>query len=149
MIMGATRREWQEMGAWDATVFGNDDAADLSGEIADLRSTNQIVGALRDALTTVTSGDDYIDAGDASVALAAAALVAAWHQPSVLPDSAYTPTPWPPESTPAPAELKPLALQVIDRLLIETDNELFELWDEAGLWNDFTADIERYRQILV
>ena len=136
------------MGAWDATVFGNDEAADFSGLIGDLHDRNEIVSALVEALNKAVLANGYLESWDASEALAAAALVAGWNNPVLLTDNSYAPDAWPPAGATAPAELRVLAEQAIARVLDPAENELYEQWTEAGEWELLTADIDRYRKVL-
>lgn len=138
------------MGAWDESVFGNDDAADFSGDIRELTSYQDVIDRLGSALDDVIGNEGYLDCPDASVGVAAAALVAAWDHPELLPKTPYEPERWPPFDQPLPADLRTRAAQAIDRALIpdgET-NEFFDLWDEANLWDAVVADIQRYRCVL-
>ena len=62
------------MGAWGINTFENDDAADWFAEYCD--EPNEEL--LFDAFSTVNGiGDDYLEAPESSVALAAAEVVAA------------------------------------------------------------------------
>ena len=88
------------------------------------------------ALTTVISSDEFLDNGDAGIAAAAAALVAAWDNPDLLGERAYSLEEWPRFAETLPDALKTKAGQALDRVLRPgEDNELFLLWDEAGEWN--------------
>ena len=136
------------MGAWDATVFGNDEAADFANAIDDLGDRDPIIALLRSTLTAGLGNLEYLDAFAGSEALAAAALVASWDQPDLLGDGAYGPESWPPSGGPAPADLRALAGQAIDRLLKPDENELYDLWADSGEWDAFSADIGRYRRAL-
>ena len=49
------------MGAWDETVFGNDDAADFAGEISDAKSFDDTVSRLDRALEDLLQGEGYLD----------------------------------------------------------------------------------------
>ena len=137
------------MGAWDETVFGNDDAADFSGDISDLTSFTDVVDRLGSALDDVLGNDGYLDNYEASVGVAAAALIGAWDQPDLLPSTPYVPDAWPPFRQPLPGELRQKAVLAIARVVQPDENELFDLWDEAGLWDAVVADIQRYRTALL
>ncbi|MFC0623993.1 DUF4259 domain-containing protein [Kribbella deserti] len=63
------------MGAWDASVFGNDTAADWAGDLIDAGSVDSIVELL--SQVAETPEDDVLDADLACEALAAAEVVAA------------------------------------------------------------------------
>ena len=137
------------MGAWGTAVFDNDDAADFANEIEDAGTFAEMRELLDRALTTVISSDEFLDNGDAGIAAAAAALVAAWDKPELLGAGAYGPEVWPKYDESLPQELKTKAGQALDRVLRPgEDNELFLLWDEAGEWEAVVADICRYRAAL-
>jgi hypothetical protein len=138
------------MGAWDETVFGNDDAADFSGDVRELTSYQDVVDRLGSALDDVLGIEGYLDNYEANRAIAAAALIAAWDNPELLPKTPFAPETWPPFDQRLPADLHTKAAQAIDRALTpdgET-NEFYYLWDEAGLWDAVVADIQRYRNSL-
>lgn len=116
------------MGAWDATVFGNDDAADWAGDLADAGQEQLVVQALE---CTGTAGSEYLDAPEGAQALAAAEIVAA---------AAGAPTEVSPYNERALAwasgrtglvELIPVAIRAVDRVVAD-DSELAEQWAEAG-----------------
>ena len=137
------------MGAWGTAVFDNDDAADFANEIEDAGTFTKMRELLDRALSSVISSDEFLDNGDAGIAAAAAALVAAWDNPDLLGERAYSLEEWPRFAETLPDALKTKAGQVLDRVLRPgEDNELFLLWDEAGEWNEAAADIRRYRAAL-
>jgi hypothetical protein len=138
------------MGAWDVTVFGNDDAADFSGEVSELTTYAEVLDRLTSALDTVTGNAGYLDCPDASIGVAAAALVAAWDRPELLPGTPYEPEHWPPFDQPSPADLRTKASAAIDRALTPDAefNEFYDLWVEANVWDAVVADIQRYRNTL-
>ena len=138
------------MGAWDETVFGNDSAADVAGEISELTTYAEVVDCLQASLDAILTNIEYLDSHDVSTAVAAAALVAAWDRPELLPKTSYVPASWPPFSQPLPADLRAKAAQAIDRALMPDRevNEFFYLWDEANAWEAVVADIQRFRTAL-
>ncbi|MET7281787.1 DUF4259 domain-containing protein [Kribbella sp. NPDC005582] len=116
------------MAAWDATVFGNDDAADWAGDLADAGEDQRVAEALERAAGTARG--EYLEASEGAQALAAAEIVAA---------AAGAPTGVSPYNERALAwasgraglvELIPVALRAIDRVVAD-DSELAELWEEA------------------
>jgi hypothetical protein len=139
------------MGAWDESVFGNDDAADFSGNVSELTTYREVVDRLNHALDVVVGNDGYLDCPDASIGVAAAALVAAWDRPELLPQTPYEPERWPLFDQSLPADLRTKAAQAIDRALTPDAevNEFYDLWDEANLWDAVVADIQRYRSALL
>lgn len=126
------------MGAWGMGPFDNDMAADFAGDLDELSESDRVV-AIREALTEAAAATDYLDADAGSIAVAAAALVAA-QRPSGEPvDSAYGPQePIPPLSD----DLRALAGEALTRVL-DDDSELAEVWDESGDTEAWTELINR------
>jgi hypothetical protein len=122
------------MGAWGWGPFDNDDAADWVGEFrgADRDTGLRAVGA---ALRTVAEArpDDYLDAPEGTMAVAAAEVVAAVHGLDVLETSyneellAWVAT----MQLPADGELVSLAVQALERVK-GPESELADLWDEVN-----------------
>ena len=136
------------MGAWDESVFGNDDAADFAGEISDAKSFAEVVELLDRAFDDLLDSDGYLDNAMVNSAVVAGALVAAWDNPELLPGTAYEPEGWPPFDQPLPAEVRVKAGRAIDRALTADDNEFVEFWMETELWDKVVADVQRYRSAL-
>ena len=137
------------MGAWGTAVFDNDDAADFANEIEDAGSFAEMQELLDRALATVLGSVEFLDCPDASMGVAAAALIASWDTPDLLGERAYSPEEWPRFDGTLPDALKMKAGQALDRVLRPgDDNELYLLWDEAGEWDEVVADIQRYRAAL-
>jgi len=115
------------MGAWGHGSFENDDAADFGIEL-ETRGWEIVYSALH--AVTRLAADDYLEAPDASQALAAAEVVAA----ARTGDASRLP----PEVRAAVAGLGPLpdmtlidgARAAIVRIL--ADSELKDLWAESG-----------------
>jgi hypothetical protein len=123
------------MGAWSYTSFGNDDALDFVYEVEeDGRS------AIANAFEVVNhlSDDDYLEAPDACVALAAAELVAAagGKPPADFPEQAAALVP---KVTNASA-LRTEAASAVTRVL--NNSELRDLWAEAEDFGKWRADVE-------
>jgi hypothetical protein len=127
------------MGAWGSGSFQNDDASDWIADFGDDPDESAIV----DALSTVVGMNDYLEAPDCSVAIAAAEVVAALKG---------SPNPAMPEEVKesigmlgidADRDKVVLALKALER--IKTDSELKELWDEAeepAEWYGAITDLE-------
>ena len=114
------------MGAWGTNNFENDDALDWIGDFCD--EPNQ--DALSNAFASVSEiGDDYLEAPESSMALAAAEIVAALkNSPSSdLPEDAKTCIDT--LDFKASDELISEALKAIKR--VKSDSELKELWEET------------------
>jgi hypothetical protein len=113
------------MGAWDHGPFENDDALDF---VQDVGADG--AKAVEQALKAVTGTAGYLEAPEASRAIAAAAFVAAAaghrHLLGVLADEVF-------DEHLDSEELLPLkseARAALDRVL-GSDSELVELWDEG------------------
>lgn len=131
------------MSAWDTTPFDNDVAADFANDLDDL-SDGERADAVRDALVRAAAEDGYLEADDAEVAVAAAALVAAQCPGGEAVDSAYGPVQPLPE---LPDDLRPLAVQALDNVLAD-DSELKELWAEASDARQWQLGVSQLRQVL-
>jgi|SRR5215204_1182356 len=129
------------MGAWGSGSFENDDASDWIADFCDDPNKELI----SDALSTVAEmeADEYLEAPDCSVGLAAAEVIAAMKgSPNPeMPDDA--------KECVSRLEIKAdpgmvaLALKAVER--IKTDSELKELWDESenqSEWYSAVADLE-------
>lgn len=128
------------MGAWGTGNFENDDASDWLNDFCDNPDEKQILDALLSV--TETDEDEYLEAPDCSVALAAAEVVAALkNAPNAISDelqeclSAL--------EIEADADMVASALLAMER--IRTNSELKELWDESedvAQWYKALADLE-------
>ncbi|MGO4582843.1 DUF4259 domain-containing protein [Arthrobacter sp. 2RAF6] len=137
------------MGAWDTSVFGNDDAADFSFEFDDANTVAKVAPIIENALDVVLNSMPDLEAPDGATGLAAAALVVAWNEPGLLgDDAAYAPEPWPRTTEPLPRNLNTKAAAVLDRMKNAEGNELAQLWAESGQTGEFTAEIARWRSRL-
>lgn len=124
------------MGAWGHTNFDNDDALDFLGGFREEPTENTLL----EALTPVVEAgeeEDYVEAPDASAALAAAELVAAWRG---------NPAPNLPDGMPAlladlkverMVDIQKVARKAVKQVLKES--ELQELWAEGGEPNEWQA----------
>ncbi|SEF87361.1 protein of unknown function [Thermomonospora echinospora] len=131
------------MGTWDVGPFDNDTAADFAGRLDDLPEQER-PAAIRAVLTAVLAEQDYLDSDYAVEAVAAAALIAAQCPGGRPVDSAYGPDKPVPE---LPADLRPLAVQAIDRILGE-DSELQQLWDDGGVNRAWHDEMDGLRAVL-
>jgi len=115
------------MGAWGHGNFDNDDALDWFSEFEEAG-----VAAVSSALerVTVLSGNDYLEAPDASMALAAAEVVAAARDGNLsnLPDSVRQAFAKHRQSL-AGLPLSELAYRAVVRVLRQS--ELKDLWEEG------------------
>jgi len=131
------------MGAWDHTSFGNDDACDWGG---DLRSHNDLsfVEATLDAV--LDAGEEYLEAPEASEAIAAAEVIARLQGRSGTRD-AYTESvdEWvAAHPLTVPPELARKARSALDRILAEP-SELHDLWAESEHFAQWKAAVTELR----
>jgi hypothetical protein len=109
------------MGAWGCQPLENDDAMDFMTDLADEPNWALVHAAFLPALD-----DDYLEATEASVAVAAAAvLAAACSDVDLGEDIAALMR----VMGPAPKELMPMALKALTKV---AGSELDELWSESG-----------------
>ncbi|MDV5145256.1 DUF4259 domain-containing protein [Streptomyces sp. SBC-4] len=131
------------MGTWDIGPFDSDTAADFSYRV-DEAPAEKKAEVLREAFREVTAtGDDYLDSDLAVEAIASAALVAAQCPGGDPVTTAYGPKEPLPE---LPAELRPLAVAALDRVLTP-ESELLELWEESD-GEEWKAGIRKLRAVL-
>ncbi|MFB6633085.1 DUF4259 domain-containing protein [Streptomyces sp. NPDC056362] len=131
------------MGTWDIGPFDNDTAADFSYRV-DEAPEEQRAEVLRAAFREVTgTGGEYLDADFAVEAIASAALVAAQCPGGAPVTTSYAPK----KPLPAlPADLRPTAIEALDRILVEP-SELLELWEESD-GEEWKAGVRRLRTVL-
>ena len=125
------------MGAWGIRSFDNDDAVDW---VLDLGSDER--AELEEAFDAVLVENDYLEAPECSVGLAAAEVVAALRgQPAEeLPEDLVR---WLEGRRPPDADLVQRALLVCAR--VRDDSELQELWSESedySNWLGVVRDLE-------
>ena len=135
------------MGAWGVLAFDNDNANDWA---YDLEGTADL-SLVESAFDTVEETDDYLEAPDASNALAACEVLARLNgKPGYKNSYTEKVDEWVAAhpQTPSPALLK-RAMAAIDRILGQ-NSELKELWadgDENGAWRASVEDLrQRLRQ---
>ena len=132
------------MGTWDASAFGNDDAVDYLCEFEEAHTIAKAGRILEIALDAVLDGDDYIEASEGAVGIAAAALVVTWQEPAMLGgETMKLLSPWPRTNDPLPAYLKIKASGVLDRMQDALENELADLWEETEDFSEFNAELVR------
>ncbi len=124
------------MGAWAEGPFDNDDAADFVGDLAEVTDADSIASALDEALDLPPDGE-YVESPDMSTAIAAAAIVAIGcgadpGQNSYAPDASWLAVARPMST----ADRRAAAAAVFRRAFEPTDNEWFDLWDEADALDD-------------
>lgn len=136
-------------GTWDASAFGNDDAADFLYEFDDADTVAKVVAILENALDAVLEATSEIESMEGAVGVAAAALVVAWTDHAMLAGaSSETLSPWPRTTEALPERLPVKAAKVLERMLDAQENELAELWEEAEEFPEFTTELSRWRSCL-
>ena len=118
------------MGAWDATIFGNDTACDWAYGLENVDDFGLIEQTLQSVLAV---GTDDLDAPEAEEGLAAAEVVAGllgrWGVRNVYTETAEA---WGKRFQLKPSQdLIQRAAQVVDRVMA-APSELLALWEEAG-----------------
>jgi len=123
------------LGAWGSGSFDNDEATDWLAQMTKVAPKD-----LANILTEAAESPDYLEAPAASVAVAAAEVIAAWNGapatglPAAIAD-------WVKKnqkiSTPV---LKDLAVRALER--VRRNSELKDLWMEADGLNDWTTAIQ-------
>jgi hypothetical protein len=132
------------VGTWSFEPFGNDDAADWAAELEDSKDLSQIQAAV-DAVLAV--GEEYLEAPDATVAVAAidvlARLVGSFGERTSYTEAVDS---WVEDLELTPdSELIDKALQVIDRVLAE-NSELRELWEDSDDFEAWKASMQALRE---
>src|SRR5271154_6614721 len=114
------------MGAWSHESFGNDDACDWAGELAETDDL-ELIEATLDAV--VANADQYLEAPEASRAIAAAEAVARLQGHFGTRDGPSEPgDEWGGRfNLVPPGALARTARQALDRILV-APSELLELW---------------------
>jgi hypothetical protein len=134
------------VGAWSSGPFGNDDALDLVGDLRE-GTPAEITERLAEAFDLVLASDEYIEAPEMNVAIAAAALVAIRSGAPLPPEDAVQE--WLAQAPfGADDDLRGRAADVLQRALEPDDNEWYELWDEAGALDEARRALAPYRAAL-
>ncbi|MFI6323589.1 DUF4259 domain-containing protein [Nonomuraea sp. NPDC050556] len=131
------------MGAWDIGPFGNDGALDALG---DLDGAADLEEAMASAMREILDEPGYLESPELSGAIAVACLVGARilgeERDSVAAKWLAA------NSFAATADLRQAALAVLDRATTKDDNEVYELWEDAGAQDEWLATLVPYRQAL-
>jgi len=128
-----SQKTTNNMGAWEMTNFGNDTAMDWMFDF----EKDPTLTLLEETIDSVFE-DDYLDSDIASEALAALEIVAAagGHRANDFPEDVTV------------EQLAAIATRItppfiddcrkaLDRITDPEDNELYELWEEAGHAEDW------------
>jgi hypothetical protein len=131
------------MGTWSVEPFGNDDAVDWAYELEGAEDLSPIEEAIEAVLAT---GDQYVEAPEASVALAAIEVLARLRGAPGEKNS-YTETVdnWVAHTPVKPSvELLDRAQAAIARILAD-NSELKELWQESDEYDAWQASMDSLR----
>ncbi|MCF7221577.1 DUF4259 domain-containing protein [Marilutibacter chinensis] len=133
------------MGAWGTGSFDDDDAADFLSDVmagADL-------GPVREVLAAALDAGEYLEAPDASQAIAAAEIVmAALGRPTDAAQQEDELMEWIARVKPsADAALASQAVKALDRILAP-NSELRELWEETEEFAEWQATVVALRSQL-
>lgn len=124
------------MGAWAMDALGNDDAMDWAYDLESCDDLSLVEAALDGVLD---SDDDYLDALEASVALAAIEVIARLQGHQGIANEGIDTWVKDHPLVPGPA-LVEKAHRAIDRILDE-NSELKELWAESDEFEAWTTSI--------
>ncbi len=133
------------MGAWGIGSFDNDDAADFLSDVTE----GTDLAPVREILSTALGADEYLEAPDASQAIAAAEIVAAvLGRPTSAAQREDELIEWIGRVKPTTdAALVAQAGQALDRILAP-NSELLELWEEADEFAEWQATVTALRSQL-
>ncbi len=123
------------MAGWGTGSFENDDAAEWVAHLSTVAPAD-----LMQVLLQAADHPDYLEAHDASVAVAAAEVVAALSASpaAAVPSQIAEWTKKNPQAS--TAELRALAIRALER--VRRNSEVKDLWMEADGLNDWTAAIQ-------
>jgi hypothetical protein len=131
------------MGTWSVDAFGNDDAADWVHELEEAED----LGPIQEAIDAVLSvGDEYLEAPEASIALAAAEVLARLcGNPGEKNSYTEVADRWVEGAQVKPTvELLDKAQAAIARILAE-NSELKELWEDSDEYDAWQASVDNLR----
>ncbi len=134
------------MGTWSHEPFGNDGANDWAYELEEVADLSLVEEAIDEALR---NGVEYLDAGDAEIAIAAIEVIAHLLGKGTQHDT-YTEKM---EQWVRRVKLKPSpallgkARQALQRVVSE-NSELLELWQDSEDIDAWLASIERLRKAI-
>jgi len=133
------------MGAWGNGSFDNDDAADFLTDVTD----GEDLAPVREIFAVVVSSNDYLEAPDASQAIAAAEIVAViLGRPTSAAQEEEELVAWLARVKPVvDSDLSKQAAQVLDRILASELSELWEESDEFADWKATVSDLRAHLQV--
>ncbi len=131
------------MGAWDYHPFDNDDAMDWLAELPEGGPEY-----LRETVATACQAvaEDYFDAYEGAIVVAASALVAAARQPALKPVLPAEAAAWLEGSGFTPdGTLAAQCRKALTRVMGE-NSELKDLWEETEYYDQWSTEMEEIRQ---
>ena len=133
------------MGAWGFGFFENDDAADFLADAME----NGDLSLIREVLDNVLTSTEYVEAADASQAIAAAEIIAAaLGRPTLAAQREAGLANWIARIRPTiDSELASQARDALVRILAP-NSELRELWEEAEEFPEWQAAVSELGQQL-
>lgn len=129
------------MPGWGTGSFENEDAQNFLNELATLAPSD-----LKEILARAAEGEEYLQASESSVVVAAAEIVATAKgaPPQAVPRQIAE---WGRQFEGAPsAEMTDLACRAVNR--VRVNSELKDLWQEAEGLNDWSAGLRELEQRL-
>lgn len=129
------------MGTWGIGPFENDEALDF---LEDVEDAEDRLGVLARPIEHVAFSGDYLETPDLTEAIAAAAVIGAVLKPDAARDEPYLPQ-WLAEVNQSQLDnsLVETARKALRRAMQPADNELHELWTEAGAEQEWQQDLSR------
>lgn len=129
------------MGTWGIRPFENDEALDFLEEVEE---SDDRAAALARPIEHVAFSGGYLETADLTEAIAAAAVIGAVLRPEAARDEPYLPE-WLAEVEQSQLDngLIETARKALRRAMQPGDNELHELWAEAGAAQEWQADLAR------
>jgi len=133
------------MGTWALHSFGNDEAADLLGDLTDQDAFSPV----QEAIARVIDTEGYLEAPESQQCIAACEVVAmALGRPSAAGQAEDKLVMWLARVQPAPtSDMVSQAVTAIGRILVP-ESELLELWQESEEFGSWISDVTGLRSRL-
>ncbi len=133
------------MGTWALHSFGNDDAADLLGDLTEQNG----FGPVQEAIARVLNTEGYLGAPESQQCVAACEVLAmTLGRPSAAAQAEEELVAWLARVQPTLGpDIVSQATKAIDRILVP-ESELLELWRESEEFADWQADLTGLRSRL-
>ncbi|WP_406285163.1 DUF4259 domain-containing protein [Embleya sp. NBC_00896] len=136
------------MGTWGVGPFENDSAADFVRDLDNTPEAGRLDMIKRVLRASAEPSEGFLDQDEAVVAIAAAAIIAAYMPGGAPLDPEFDPGPLIDEAGEfAAADLASLALHSLERV-VAGDSELDALWAETEKHEDWRTSIKLLRRSL-